>query len=86
MVKVHTGTTIAASPRIRWIAPTIDGRAHAYPVVGAADAACGALRIDERFGYSVKVHCDDCLIVMGAEAARTAPVSESEQRALWGDR
>lgn len=49
---------------VRWIAPTGDGTAHAYPRAQHGDAACGALRIDERFGYGIARHCERCIQIL----------------------
>lgn len=88
-MKVHIGTTIRPTdaPRARWLAPERSGIGHAF-ARGVARSACnGVPAFEERFAWPVTVRCDECLVVVGAEQVRTAPpITESEQRALWGDR
>lgn len=87
--RVHVGTTIwpADGPRVRWIAPAVDGIGHAYPASKLERAACGVLPVDERFAYSVTHRHEECLVVVGAEQVRTGQeISESESRVLDGNR
>lgn len=83
-VRIHSGTSVG--PRLRWVAPQVDGIGHAFPAGPTDPAACGALPIDARLAYLVRTHCTECLIVQGAEQVRLAPPTESELRLLDGNR
>lgn len=88
-VKLHVGVVVhpVDGPKIRWIAPAKDGVGHAYPGRRYQRPACGGALVDERFAYPVTTRCEACLIVIGAEQVRIGQeITESEQRALWGDR
>lgn len=67
--RLHVGTLIRPTekPKVRWIAPTSDGTAHAYPPGWLSTALCGALPVDERWAYGVKVHHERCVILLGED-------------------
>lgn len=66
-------------PRIpRWYAFDGIGIAHGY-VGQSGPALCGARRFEERYAWPKRMKCVACVSAL-------TPVSESEQRALWGDR
>lgn len=77
-VKVHAGTTLQ-SGRITWTAGR-EGLAHAHRGSRPVRALCGAPAIDPRLGWPTRVRCDACLAAIAGEP------TESENRALWGDR
>jgi hypothetical protein len=78
---------------------TVDATWHAYADgVGHAfldgrhvtRALCGARRLEERYDHAVASRCEDCTdgltALMKAALVAQGPISESEQRAMWGDR
>lgn len=76
-------------PGEAWIART-DGDAHLQPRSGRGRAVCGEPAIDPRFHTPGRPRCVACLdragIVVAAPPVPDPPATETEQRAMWGDR
>lgn len=89
-VRLHVGVVVHPTdgPRIRWIAPQVDGVAHAYPPGKLEKAACGAMPVDERFAYGKRIRHHDCLVIVEAERIRlgSSEITESERRLEDGNR
>lgn len=71
---------------LRWLAPDRAGVAHAFGSRPQERAVCGVEPFDERYRWPTQSRCEDCLVVTGAEQARRVPITESEERALDGNR
>jgi len=52
----------------RWVAPALDGVAHAQRP-GAIRTACGLRVVEERFAYPPKRRCPECVVALGLEGA-----------------
>jgi hypothetical protein len=68
-----------------WIALR-DGIAHSQPARGRQRTACGKPRIDPRYAHPIVSHCPACTARLATPARPALPWSESELRAVHGDR
>lgn len=74
--------TATLRPGEAWIART-GQPAHLQPRSGRGYSVCGERAIDERYHTPGQPRCERCLEVAGVVVAGP---TESEQRAMWGDR